>query len=86
MSIQEMKSQLHQLIDNAGDEPSLERLLDSAKLILAGQPEHDILDDLTDEQLAGIEKAREEVRRGEGISIADFKRKMESKWPQLKSL
>ncbi len=34
MSIQEMKSQLHQLIDSV-DEPVLEQVLDSAKQIIA---------------------------------------------------
>jgi hypothetical protein len=85
MSIQEIKSQLYQLIDNA-DFPVLERLLDSAKIIVADQSEHDILDDLTDEQLAGLEEARGQAQQGKGMPLEDFKRKMESKWPQLKSL
>lgn len=78
-----MKSQLHQLIDSV-DEPILEQLLNSAKRIIADQPDNDILDNLTSEQLAGLQKARDEARRGEGTPLADFKRKMENKWPQLK--
>ena len=77
-----MKSRIHQLVDEAKDET----LLEEVNRILSGAPEYDILDDLTDEQLAGIEKAREEVRNGKGMPLEDFKRKMETKWPQLKSL
>lgn len=82
MSIQEMKSKIHQLVDELQDEI----ILKEVSRILSGEPEYDILDDLTDEQLAGLEKAREEVRQGKGMPLADFKRKMETKWPQLKSL
>ena len=80
MSIQEMKSKIHHLIDEEQDESTLEEV----SRILSGGSEYDILDDLTDEQLAGLEKAREEVRQGRGMPLTDFKRKMETKWPQLK--
>ena len=82
MSLQELKSHIHQLVEEAEDES----LLEEVNRMLSGEPQMDILDDLTDEQLAGIEKAREEARRGEGMPLDDFKRKMEKKWPQLKSL
>lgn len=82
MSIQEMKSKIHHLVDEEQDE----LILAEVSRILSGETPHDILNDLTDEQLAGLEKAREEVRNGEGMPLADFKRKMESKWPQLRSL
>lgn len=82
MNIQEMKSKIHHLVDELQDES----ILKEVSRILSGESEYDILDDLTDEQLAGLEKAREEVRQGKGMPLADFKRKMETKWPQLKSL
>lgn len=79
MSIQEMKSKIHHLVDTIEDEATLEEV----SRILSG--EYDVLDDLTDEQIAGLEKARQEVREGKGISLAEFKLKMEKKWPALKS-
>lgn len=82
MSIQEMKSKIHHLIDEVKDEA----ILKEVNRILLGEPDYDILDDFTEEQLAGLEKAREEARQGQGMPLADFKRKMETKWPQLKSL
>ena len=75
-----MKSKIHHLVDEVKDEAILEEV----SRILSGELAHDILDDLTDEQLAGLEKARQEVREGKGMPLADFKRKMETKWPQLK--
>lgn len=86
MSLQELKSYIHQLVDKIDDEPALEQLLRDANRFASGRLESDIMDDLTDEQLAGIEKAREEARQGKGMPLTDFKRKMEEKWPQLKSL
>ena len=73
MSIQEMKSRIHQLVEEIDDET----LLEEVNRILAGSTDRDILDDLTDEQLAGIEQAREEVRQGKGMPLADHKRKIE---------
>lgn len=77
-----MKSRIHQLVEEIKDETILEEV----NRILSANKDEDILNDLTDEQLIGLEKAREEARRGEGTPLADFKRKMESKWPQLRSL
>ncbi|GAB3642890.1 hypothetical protein GCM10027423_35260 [Spirosoma arcticum] len=68
------------------DKEEDETLLEAVNRILARNTESDILDDLTEEQLLGIEQAREEARQGKGMPLADFKRKMETKWPQLKSL
>lgn len=82
MSIQEMKSKIHHLVDQEQDE----LILAEVSRMLSGETPHDILDDLTDEQVTGLEKAREEVREGKGMPLAEFKRKMEMKWPQLKSL
>lgn len=75
MSIQEMKSKIHQLIDEEKDET----ILAEVSRILSGDTDHDILDDLTDEQLAGLEKAREEVRNGNYVTLAEHKQKIE-KW------
>lgn len=80
MSIQEMKRKIHHLVDNIDDEG----MLAEVSRILSG--ESDILDELTDEQIAGLQKAREEVRAGKGMSLAEFKLKMERRWPDLKSL
>lgn len=77
-----MKSRIHYLVD----EEQNEIILAEVSRVLSGESESDILDDLTDEQLAKIEEAREQVRKGQGTLLADFKRKMEDKWPQLKSL
>lgn len=77
-----MRSKIHHL----ADEEENEQILAEVIRMLSENSSHDILDDLTDEQLAGLEKAREEARSGQGMSLADFKRKMENRWPQLKSL
>ena len=74
-----MKSKIHHLVDKVEDEV----LLAEVSRILAR--ETDILDDLTDEQVASLEKARADVRAGKGMSLAEFKYKMEQKWPDLKS-
>ena len=80
MNIQEMKSKIHHLVDEVKDEA----ILNEVSRILSGESEFDILDYLTDEQLAGLEKARLEVREGKGMTLSEHKRKMEKKWPQLK--
>lgn len=77
-----MKSKTHHLID----EEKNEAIPAEVSRILSGETGHDIRDGLTDEQLAGLEKARQEAKQGQGTPLADFTRKMESKWPQLKSL
>jgi hypothetical protein len=76
MSIQEMKSRLHQLIDSAGDEPSLERLLDSAKLILADQSAQlATLTDLTDSQRQQLDRAIKDHEEGKTISHEEMKQR-----------
>lgn len=82
MSIQEMKTRIHQLVDEIKDETLLEEI----NQLLLGSADKDILNDLTHEQLAGLEEARREAQQGKGMPLTDFKHKMESKWPQLKSL
>ena len=68
-----MKSRIHQLVDEEEDET----LLEAVNRILARDADGDILDDLTDEQLAGIEQAREEVRQGNYVTLAEHKQKIE---------
>lgn len=75
MSIQEMKSKIHHLVDEEQDE----LILAEVSMMLSGEARRDILDDLTDEQLAGVEKAREEVRNGNYVTLAEHKQKIE-KW------
>jgi hypothetical protein len=81
MSVQEMKIQIYQLVDHTDDESALEQLLQQAKNILADQSEteRDILDDLTPEQLAGLERARQEGHEGKYTKIAEFKQEV-SQW------
>lgn len=76
-----MKIQIYQLVEHTDDESALEQLLQQAKNILADQPEteRDILDDLTPEQLAGLERARQEGREGKYTKIAEFKQEV-SQW------
>lgn len=68
MSVQEMKTQIYQLVDQAEDESALAVVLQQAKDVLANQPERDILDDLTPVQFAGLERALEQHRIGKTIS------------------
>ena len=73
MNIQEIRSRIHQLVDEEEDET----LLEAVNRILARNTDSDILNDLTDEQLAGIEQAREEVRQGNYVTLAEHKQKIE---------
>lgn len=73
MSLQEMKSRIHQLVDAVDDET----LLEEVNRVLSGETETDSLDDLTDEQLIKIEEAREAVRQGNYVPLAEHKRKIE---------
>ncbi|GAB4026946.1 hypothetical protein [Spirosoma gilvum] len=76
MSIQEMKSKLHQLIDRADDEPTLERLLDSAKQILAEQSAKlDTLADLTDSQQQQLNRAIQDHAEGKTVSHEEMKQR-----------
>ncbi len=66
-----MKSKIHHLVDEIEDET----ILAEVSRILSR--EYDILDDLTDEQVAGLEKAREDVRNGKYSTMAEHKQKIE---------
>lgn len=57
------------------DEVDDETVLAEVSRILSAESETDILDELTDEQLAGIEKARAEVRAGKHNTLDEHKQK-----------
>lgn len=79
MSVQEKKSQLIQLVEHTNNEHIVEHLLQQARDLISDQPGGDILDDLTPDQLAGLEQARQEGRDGKYTTLADFKREV-SQW------
>lgn len=71
-----MKVQICQLVEHTDNELVLEQILQQARELISDQPEGDILDDLTPEQLAGLELARQEGRKGKYTTLADFKREV----------
>ena len=71
-----MKVQICQLVEYADNELVLEQILQQARELISDQPEGDILDDLTPEQLAGLELSRQEGREGKYTTLADFKREV----------
>ena len=71
-----MKVQICQLVEHTDNELVLEQILQQARELISDQPEGDILDDLTPEQLAGLELARQEGREGKYTTLADFKREV----------
>ena len=76
MSIQEMKSRLHQLIDSATDEPALEQLLDSAKQILTQQADSLVtLSELTDPQRQQLDRAMQDHEAGKTVSHEAMKQR-----------
>ena len=68
MSVREMKVQICQLVEHTDNELALEQILQQARELISDQPEGDILDDLTPEQFAGLERALEQHRIGKTIS------------------
>lgn len=68
-----MKRKIHHMVDNVDDED----MLVEVSRILSGEP--DILDEWTDEQIAGIQKGREEVKAGKGMSLAEHKQNLEQR-------
>lgn len=71
-----MKVQICQLVEHTDNELVLEQILQQARELISDQPEGDILDDLTPEQLAGLELSRQEGREGKYTTLADFKREV----------
>ena len=76
MSVQEMKVQICQLVEHTDNELALEQILQQARELISDQPEGDILNDLTPEQLAGLELSRQEGREGKYTTLVDFKREV----------
>ena len=70
MSVQEYKQRLHEVIDAASDEAALRELLDTANRMLTGR---DILDDLSEEQLARIDSSMEQIKRGSVVPSSRVK-------------
>ena len=72
MNVADIKSKLHHLIDVAEDETALE-----AALQVLENPQPDVLDDLSPADLAKLDLALEQARRGEGILWSDYKKKLD---------
>lgn len=76
MSIQEMKSRLHRLIDDVDNEPTLEQLLDTANHIITQQATQlATLNDLTDTQRTRLEQAVNDHTDGRTVSHEDMKQR-----------
>lgn len=76
MSIQEMKSQLHLLIETVDNEPTLEQLLDTAKMLITKQPvELATLADLSATQRDRLEQAIKEHKEGKTVSHEEMKQR-----------
>jgi hypothetical protein len=69
MSIQEMKSRIHQLVDQAEDEVVLREV----SLILSGEADGNPFNDLTDEQLATLNDLTDAQRERLEQSLNDHK-------------
>ena len=70
MSVQEYKQRLHEVIERVDDESALRTLLDTANEVLGHR---DILDDLTQEQLARIDESMEQIKQGRIVSGSQVK-------------
>ncbi len=67
--IADIKAHIHQLVEQVSDRQVLEQI----EHLLTGQPETDILDDLSLEQLTELQRAREQARTGNYISLSAHK-------------
>ena len=74
MSIQEMKSRIHQLVDQIEGEPGLEQLLETANEIWADQPsELATLTDLTGTHRERLDQAIQQHHEGKTVSHQEMK-------------
>jgi len=73
MSIQQLKSHICELVEDTEDEA----LLKAVNRILSMPEDADMAEDFTDEQVAAIKLAEEEVSRGNYVTLAEHKRKIE---------
>ena len=71
---EELKQQLHALVDSIDDAAKLQMLMEDAEAYLADTEEED---DMTKEETAELDKAIAEAERGETISWEELKSKME---------
>ncbi len=75
---EDIKKELHKLIDEIDDTESLNILREEAAAYVTASSK-DIMDELTPEQLKELDEAIAEADRGEGlIPWNDFKKEMES--------
>ncbi len=74
MSILEYKQRLHELVESATDEALLE---EAYRILSLKDTGNDKSDELSPDQLAGLEKARQEGRAGNFTSLSTFKQEVE---------
>lgn len=74
MSIQEMKSRIHQLVDKMDYEPALEQLLETANVLSDQSPPLATLTDLTNTQRERLEQAIRQHQEGKTVSHEEMKR------------
>ena len=76
MSIQEMKSRIHQLVDEIDREPALEKLLETANELWADQsPQLATLTDLTNVQRERLDLAIQQHQEGKTVSHEEMKQR-----------
>ena len=74
MSIQELKSHIHQLVEEIEDEPALEQLLETANELRADQSARiATLSDLTDAQRERLNGAIQQHKDGKTVSHEEMK-------------
>ncbi len=73
MSIQQLKSHIHQQVDDTDDKTILEAI----NRILSMPADDNTAEDFTDEQVEAIKLAEQEVSRGNYVTLAEHKRKIE---------
>lgn len=79
-SKEELKKELHALIDSIDDEETLNVLHgDIIPLVIEQDSETDIIDELTPEQQKDLDAAIKEADEGKVVSLEEFYRRM-AKW------
>ncbi len=73
---EELKQQLHALVDSIDDEAKLQMLMEDAEAYLADTEEEE--DDLTEEEWKQIQQAEDEIERGEYITWEEMKEKLQA--------
>ena len=76
MSIQEIRSRIHQLVDKIDDEPALEQLLNEANQYVADETQPvATLDKLTDMQRGRLEQAVQQHKEGKTVPHQEMKQR-----------